>query len=57
MAFLGLLGVDDLAARRLGGQAQAGQQEVGMSPSLSPLLSLIILLFSIFCLLLLGERI
>jgi len=42
MAFLGLLGVDDLAARRLGGQAQAGQRinRKGGCLSLSPLLSL-----------------
>ena len=44
MAFLGLLGVDDLAARRLGGQSQAGQRsnrKGGCLPrSLSPLLSL-----------------
>jgi hypothetical protein len=44
MAFLGLLGVDDLAARRLGGQPQAGQRsnrKGGCLPlSLSPLLSL-----------------
>ena len=40
MAFLGLLGVDDLAARRLGGQAQAGQRINRKGGSLSLSLSL-----------------